>query len=101
MLNRLLIVQTASCAWCDRAKAQRVYGTIRESHNERTRNTLKHSTCSHKWWKILKGSISGVKPSIPALRMPGGGLVVAPAEKDSLLGTQCDSKQCHTKFVTS
>ena len=30
-----------------RAEAQRVYGAARESHNERTRNTLKHSTCSH------------------------------------------------------
>ena len=26
---------------------------LRESHNERTRNTLKHSTCSHKWWGTL------------------------------------------------
>ena len=33
-----------------------------------TRNTLKYSTCSHKWWETLKGSIFGVKPSIPALR---------------------------------
>ena len=69
--------QTAYRAWCrscnaDRwfqfvlahAGAQRVYGAARESHNELNRNTLKHSTCSHKWWEILKG----VKPSIPALR---------------------------------
>ena len=26
-----------------------MHGAVRESHNERTRNTLKHSTCSHKW----------------------------------------------------
>ena len=32
-----------------------------------------------------------MKPSIPALRGPGGGLVVAPAEKESLLGSQFDS----------
>ena len=32
-----------------RAEAQRVIGAARESHNERTRNTLKHSTCSHMW----------------------------------------------------
>ena len=71
-----------------RAEAQRVYGAARESHNERTRNTLKHSTCSHQWWETLKGSIFGVKPSSPALKGPGGGLVVAPAEKASLLGFQ-------------
>ena len=47
------------------AEAQRVYGAARKSH------TLKHSTCSHKWWEILKGSIFGVKSSIPALRGPG------------------------------
>ena len=53
--------QTAYHAWCTarsadhlgrfvlaRAEAQRVYGAARESHNERTRSTLKHSTCSHK-----------------------------------------------------
>ena len=44
--------------------------------------------------------IFGVKPSIPALRGPGGGLVVAPAEKASLLGSQFDSKQCRKQFVT-
>ena len=33
-------------------------------------NTLKHSTCSHKWWETVKGSIVGVKTSIPALRGP-------------------------------
>ena len=32
--------------------AQRVYGAVRESHNERTRNTLKHSTCSHKFYSL-------------------------------------------------
>ena len=58
--------QTAYHAWCKarsagnwsrimlaRAEAQRVYGAARESHNESTRNTLKHSTCSHKWWETL------------------------------------------------
>ena len=52
------------------AEAQRVYGAARESHNERTRNTLKYSTHSHKWWETLKVLIFGVKPSIPALRGP-------------------------------
>ena len=54
--------QTAYRAWCRarneehcsqfvlvRAEAQKVNGAARESHNEQTRNTLKHSTCSHKW----------------------------------------------------
>ena len=39
-----------------------------------------------------------MKPSIPALRGPGGGLVVAPTEKASLLCSQFDSKQCHKQF---
>ena len=52
------------------------------------------------WWETLKGSIFGVKPPIPALRGPGGGLVVAPAEKGSLLCSQFDNKQCHEQFVT-
>ena len=73
-----------------RAEAQRVYGVARESHDERTWNTLKHSTCSHKWWEILKGSTFGVKPSIPALR----GFVGAPAEKASLLSSQFESLLC-------
>ena len=42
-----------------------------------TRNTRKHSTCSNKWLDTLNGSIFGVKLSIPSLRGPGGGLVVA------------------------
>ena len=62
------------------AVPQRVYGAARESHNESTRNKLKYSTCSHKCLETLKGSIFGVKPSIPALGGPGGGLVVATAE---------------------
>ena len=75
--------QTAYCAWCRarsvdpwslfvlaRAETQRVYAATIESHNERTRNTLKHSTCSHKFCETLKGSIFGVKPSIPGLRSP-------------------------------
>ena len=36
---------SAYCAW-GRPRS-RVYGAARRSHNERTRNTLKHSTCSH------------------------------------------------------
>ena len=42
-----------------------------------------------------------MKHSIPALREPGGGLVLAPAEKDSLLGSQFDSKKYREQFVTS
>ena len=82
-----------------RAKAQRVYGAARESHNEGTRNTLKHSTCSRKWWETLKGSILGVKPSVPALKGLRDALVVAPAEKASMLGSQFDRKQCRQQFV--
>ena len=54
--------KTAFHAWCKtrsadhwgrfvlaRVEAQSVNGSSRESHNECTRNTLKHSTCSHKW----------------------------------------------------
>ena len=47
-----------------------------------------------------KRLISVVKPSIPALMGPGGGLVVASADKASLLGSQFDSKQCCEVFVT-
>ena len=64
-----------------RAEAQRGSSAARESHNERTRNSWKHSTCSHKSWEILKDSIFGVKQPIPALSWPRGGFVVAPAEK--------------------
>ena len=105
--------QTAYCTLCRACNAEhwgqfvlthteapRVYGAARESHNELTRNTLKHSTCSHKWWKTLKDSIFAVKPSIPALRGPVGGLVVARAEKASLLGSQFDSKQWRKQFVS-
>ena len=63
-------------------------------------NALMHSTCSHKWWETVKGSIFGVKPSIPPTRGPGDDLVVAHAEKVSLLGSQFDRKQCHEQFVT-
>ena len=52
------------------------------------------------WRETLKGSIFGVEQSIPALRGPGGSLVVAPAEKASLLGSQFDSKHCLVEFVT-
>ena len=48
----------------------------------------------------LEGSIFDVNPSISALREFGGSLVVAPAEKALLLGSQFDSKQCHEQFVT-
>ena len=43
-----------------------------------------------------------MKPSVPVLRAPGGGLVVAAAaaEKASLLGSQFDSKQCREQFLT-
>ena len=41
-----------------------------------------------------------MKPYIPARRGPRGGLVVAPAEKASLLGSQFDCKQCREQFVT-
>ena len=90
------------------AEALRVYSAARESHNERSRNTLKHFTCSHKWWETLKDSIFGVKQSIPALRGTGGGLVLqtvhslylSPAEKASLVGSQFDSKKCREQFVT-
>ena len=37
---------------------------------------------------------------IPALRRPGGGSVVAPAEKASHLRSQFDSKLCREQFVT-
>ena len=70
-------MQTAYHAWCRagsadhwgrfvlaRAETQRVFVAARELHNERTRNTLKHSTCSHKWWETLKC------PSIPVLTVP-------------------------------
>ena len=63
-------------------------------------NTLKHSTSSHKWWEILKGSMFVVMPSIPALRRPGGGVVVASDEKASFQESQFDSKQCRDQFVT-
>ena len=57
-------------------------------------------TCLHNWWETLKGSIFGVNPSIPAIRGPGGGLVVAPAEKTSLKGSRFECKQCREQFVT-
>ena len=41
-----------------------------------------------------------MKPYIPPLREPGCGLVVAPTEKASLIGSQFDSKQCREQFVT-
>ena len=82
-----------------RAEAQRVHGAAKESHNERTRNTLKHSTCSHKWWRHRKISIFGVKPAIPALR-GSRECVVASAEKTPLLCYQFHSKQYLEQFVT-
>ena len=41
-----------------------------------------------------------MKLSIPALGGLGGGLLVAPAEKASLLGSQLDSKKCGDQFLT-
>ena len=41
-----------------------------------------------------------MRPSSPALRGPEGGLVVAPAEKASLLSSPSDRKQCREQFVT-
>ena len=76
----------------------RIYSTARELHNESTRNTLRHSKCSRKWGETLKFTIFGVK-SILALRGHGGGLLVALAEKASLLGSQFDSKQCCEQFI--
>ena len=47
------------------------------------------------FYSNVKGS------SIPALRRPEGGLVVAPAEKAPLPGSQFDSiKQCREQYVT-
>ena len=54
----------------------------------------------HKWWERLKGSICGVKPSIPALSGPIGGFVIDPADKASLKGIHFDSKQCQEQFST-
>ena len=82
------------------AETQRVYGAARESHNKQTRNSLKHSTCSHKQWETRKGSMFGVKPYIPAPRGARWWFGVAPAEKASLLGSQFDSKQCREQFMT-
>ena len=78
MLIRLLIIPGEQHAMqiiggefvLTHAEAQRVHGAASELHNECTINTLKHSTCSHKWWETLKVSIFGVKPSIHALRGP-------------------------------
>ena len=83
-----------------RTEAQRLYGVAMASNNERARRTLTSTTCSHKWWETLKGSIFGEKPSIPALRDLHGALVVSPAEKASLLGALFYSKQCREQFVT-
>ena len=52
MLNRLLIVPGVGQAMVSkfvlaRAEAQRVYGAVWESPSERTRITLKLSSCSH------------------------------------------------------
>ena len=76
MLCRLLIIPGVRARSEDHwgqfvlpgAEAERVYGAAWESHNERTRNSLKHSTCSRKWWETFKGPIFGVKQSIPAFR---------------------------------
>ena len=107
MLNRLLIVpgvehamQNIGVNLCLLILRTRGSMVLQGSHNERTRNALKHSTCSHKWWETLNGSIFVVKPSISALSCPRGGLVAAPAEKASLKGSQFDSKHSSEQFVT-
>ena len=109
MLNRLLIVPGVEHAMrniginlCLLVLRHRGSMVLQRSLiNGRTRNTLKQSTCSPKWWETLKGSIFSVKPSIPAVRGHGGGLVVAPAEKASLLDSHFDSQQCREQFVTN
>ena len=80
------------------AEAKRVYGAARESHHERTKNTLKHSTCSHKWWETLKGT-----PPLERLSMGTEAVLcmMAPADKASPQGSQFVSKQCREQFVTS
>ena len=102
MLNRLLIVPGVEHAMLNIGVNLYllVYACSSETNNEGTTNTLKHYTCSHEWWETIKGSIFGVKPSIPALKGPRGVLVVAAAEKASLLGSQFDSKQSREQFVT-
>ena len=72
-----------------RAEAERVFVAARESHNEGTRNTLQHFTHVV---ETLKGSIFGVKSTIPVLIGPGGGFMKALGEKASLLDSQFDSK---------
>ena len=54
---------------------------------------LVHTSGSYKWWKTLTGSIFEMKPFIPAVNKPGGGLV-------SLLCSQFDSKQHCEQFIT-
>ena len=49
---------------------------------------------------MLKGSIFGVEPIVPALGLPGDGLVVTPADKISLMCFQFNSKQCREQFIT-
>ena len=88
MLDRLLVVSGVElemlsigvnlCLLVLRPRS-RGYGATKESHNERTRNTLKQFTYSLKLWEPLKGSIFGVISFIPALMGPGGSLVVVSA----------------------
>ena len=108
--------QTDYRAWCrtrnaehsgqfvlGRAETQRVYGAARESHNERTRNTVKHSTCSHTWWESWKSRslvwnllflLSG------DLEVVWWWLLLRKPHSCSLSNSQWYSKQCHEQFVT-
>ena len=84
MLNRLLIVPGVEHAmWnigvnlCLLVLRPRGSMVLQGSRIMSTpcRTTLKHSTCLHKWWETLKGSIFIVKP-IHALRGPGVGFTI-------------------------
>ena len=77
MLYRLLIMTGAEHTMlkimvnlCFLVLRPRMSMVLQRSHNEKKRNTLKNSTCSHKWWETLKGLIFGAKHSVPALRGP-------------------------------
>ena len=99
MLSRLLLVpgveyvmQIIGADLCLLVLRHRQSAVLQGSHILNIPGILfKYFTFSHKWWEILKGSYFGVKPYIPALRGPGGGLVVAPAEKVPLLGSSWET----------
>ena len=98
---------------CDRAKCDsdrancdcdRVYTNCTVHTGSCRSHTMSYSmtssTRSHIWWETRKCSIFSVMPCVPSFRESGGSLVVNPAEKDSLLGSLFDSKQCHEQLVT-